>query len=166
MSPDAASRSVSEHTFTRQAKKRNPWCAEPGLLCPTPPLHRHSFLVAGYGLPLDAFARLLETSPQLLLQGEVHRAGCVILWFKVCATAAACLSASMTTAGRRQRHNMLAKQQAPQGTHMQRRLLGCLPPQTTASALRHPRRASGGRTRTSSSASSVRPLSANSNQFT
>ncbi|KXZ41167.1 hypothetical protein GPECTOR_700g846 [Gonium pectorale] len=43
---------------------------------------RHSFLVSGFRLPPDCFAKLAVDCPALLTGGDVFGAGCVMLFFK------------------------------------------------------------------------------------
>ncbi len=43
---------------------------------------RHQFLVSGFGLPPDTFAKLAADCPNLLTHGDVWTAGCAMLFFK------------------------------------------------------------------------------------
>ncbi len=46
------------------------------------PDSRHSFFVAGFGLPPDSFAKLATDCPALLTDGDVFTAGSCMLFFK------------------------------------------------------------------------------------
>lgn len=55
------------------AARRMPGCRVP---------RRHQFLVSGFGLPPDTFAKLAADCPNLLTHGDVWTAGCAMLFFK------------------------------------------------------------------------------------